>query len=116
MAINDVKSIFQSDGASIDYTPGSAVTGGDIVLFGSGATGFVGIAKSDIAANVKGAVAIKGVFNMVCAEALATVGTKVYLTSGGVVTATASTNTPLGRTVAASTDSDTRVLVAINVP
>jgi len=114
MAINDVKSQFIQDGKSIDHTPSSAVTGGDIVIFGSGATGFVGVAKTDIAANTLGAVAIEGIFEMPTAEALATVGTVVYLTSAGLVTATVGTNTPLGRTVAASTDSNTKVKVAIN--
>jgi len=116
MALNDVKSIFRHDGNSIDYTPGANVTGGDIVIFGAGATGMIGVAKTDIAANVKGAVALRGVFNMPTGEALATIGTKVYLTAAGLVTATVGTNTPLGRTVAASTDSNTKVLVAINVP
>lgn len=115
MALNDVKSQFIHDGKSIDYTPGSAVTGGDIVLLGTGATAIVGIAKTDIAANVLGAIAIEGVFEMPTAEAL-TAGTKVYLTSAGLVTATVGTNTPLGRCVAASTLSNTRVWVKINIP
>lgn len=116
MAINDVKTRFIQEGDSIDFTPSANVTGGDIVLFGAGATGMVGVAKTDIAANVLGAAAIEGVFEFPTAEALATVGTKVYLTAAGLVTATVGTNTPLGRTVAPSTDTDTKVRVSINVP
>jgi predicted RecA/RadA family phage recombinase len=119
MAINDIKTIFRHEAEAIDYTPSANVTGGDIVIFGSGATAMVGVAKFDIAANIKGAVHIEGSFDFPCAEAL-TAGTKVYLTSGGVVTATVGTNTPLGRTigasVATSAGADTQVRVKINVP
>jgi predicted RecA/RadA family phage recombinase len=118
MAINDVKTLFVQDGNSIDYTPSSAVSAGDIVSLGNvagNAASFIGIAKTDIAANVLGALAIRGVFEFPTATALATVGTKVYLSSAGLVTTT-NTETPLGRTVAPSTETNTKVKVAINVP
>jgi len=46
-------------GLSIDYTPTSDVTAGDVVLFGD----LVCVAKEDIDANRKGAVATFGVFD-----------------------------------------------------
>jgi predicted RecA/RadA family phage recombinase len=120
MAINDVKTIFAQDGDVIDYTPVANVTGGDIVVFGVGAAGVVGVAKVDIAANVMGAVAIVGAFDFPCAESLPTPLTKVYLTSAGLVTATQGTNIPLGRTIAPSVataaGANTQVRVKINVP
>jgi predicted RecA/RadA family phage recombinase len=120
MAINDVKTIFAHDAEAIDYTPAANVCGGDIVIFGAGATGGVGVAKFDIAAGVKGAVHIHGAFDFPCAESLPTPLTKVYLTAAGIVTATQGTNTPLGRTVAPSVataaGADTQVRVKINVP
>ena len=44
----------------IDYTPGSAVTGGDVVVL----NGIVGVAVTDIAANVKGSLAVDGQFKL----------------------------------------------------
>ncbi len=117
MAINDVKSLFVQDGDAIDHTPSSAVAAGDIVCIGAAAGNagaLVGVAKTAIAANALGALAIRGVFEFPTATALATIGVKVYLSSAGLVTTT-NTETPLGRTVAASTDSNTKVKVAINV-
>jgi len=55
------KATFVQQGASIDYTPSVAVSAGDIVDLGD----LVGIAKVDIAANVLGALAIDGVFDVV---------------------------------------------------
>ena len=50
---------FVQDGRSIDYTPGGAVTAGDVVVQGD----LVGIAKLDIAASQLGALAIEGVYD-----------------------------------------------------
>jgi predicted RecA/RadA family phage recombinase len=46
--------------ATIDYTPSSAVTGGDVVVL----NGIVGVAAVDIAANAKGALSIEGLFKL----------------------------------------------------
>lgn len=51
---------FRSDGNSIDYTPASDVTAGDVIVLGN----LVTIAKVDIAANELGAVSTRGVFNV----------------------------------------------------
>lgn len=50
---------YSSDG-TIDYTPGSAVTGGDVVVL----NGLVGVAVTDIAANTKGSLATEGLFKL----------------------------------------------------
>jgi len=50
---------FVHDGKAIDYTPGSDVTAGDVIVQGD----LVGVAKQDIKANVLGALAIVGVFD-----------------------------------------------------
>jgi predicted RecA/RadA family phage recombinase len=76
-------------GASIDYTPGSAVSAGDVVVQGS----LIGVATRAIAANVLGALAVSGLFTMPCAAggtSPLTVGTKVYWDADNlIVTATA---------------------------
>ncbi len=50
---------FVQEGASIDYTPGSAVSAGDVIV----QEDLVGVAKLDIAANALGALATEGVFD-----------------------------------------------------
>lgn len=46
-----------SEGGAIDYTPGSAVTGGDVVVL----NGIVGYATADIAASELGALQVRGI-------------------------------------------------------
>jgi predicted RecA/RadA family phage recombinase len=109
MAINDVKTLLVADGEMVDYQNGAtAIAAGDIVIAGK----LIGIASSPIAANTLGSIRVKGVFEFPTAEALA-IGTPVYLiVATGLVTATsggANANVFLGKTVAASTNSDTRV-------
>lgn len=50
---------FVQDGISIDYTPGSAVTAGAVIV----QQDLIGIAKLDIPAHGLGALAIEGVFD-----------------------------------------------------
>jgi predicted RecA/RadA family phage recombinase len=52
--------IFHKDDGSIDYTPVSAVTAGDVVVL----NGIVGVAVNDIAASELGAIATKGRFKL----------------------------------------------------
>ena len=98
---------FVSEGNYIDYTPGSAVTAGDVVVLGS----VVAVATHDIAASALGAVAVEGVFDFPKAttsgSAIA-VGLLVYWdASGGVITTTAGSNKKAGYTVETSADADT---------
>ncbi len=51
---------FIHDGDAIDYTPGSAVAAGDVVVQGD----LIGIAKLDMAAGQLGALAVTGVFDV----------------------------------------------------
>jgi len=54
MSQSQVPSTFRQDGDIVDYTPAAAVYAGDIILLGS----MVAVAKRDIAANVKGSLAL----------------------------------------------------------
>lgn len=53
--------VYRHVGDTIDHTPGSALVAGTVVVIG---TTIVTIAHVDIAANAKGAVATRGVFNV----------------------------------------------------
>ncbi len=53
------EAMFVQDGESIDYTPGSDVASGQVVVQGD----LVGVAKRPIAANEPGSLAIVGVFD-----------------------------------------------------
>jgi len=68
---------FIHDGKAIDHTPSSAVSAGDVVVQGD----LIGVAKLDIAANVLGALAVDGVFDLPKATGggtAITAGAKVY--------------------------------------
>lgn len=58
----------------IDYTPGSAVTAGDVIVIGS----VIGVADSDIAASAKGALAVCGVRKVPKTTAAWVVGLPVH--------------------------------------
>lgn len=64
---------YSSEGA-IDYTPGSAVTGGDVIVI----NGIVGVATSDIAASTKGSLATDGVFKLPKTTAAIVAGLPVH--------------------------------------
>jgi predicted RecA/RadA family phage recombinase len=71
---------FVQQGLSIDYTPGSAVAAGDVVVQGK----LVGVAKLDIAANVLGALTVLGIFDGVKdASDITAVGTALYWDADG---------------------------------
>ncbi len=89
----------RQSGETIDYTPGSAVTAGDVVVLGS----MVCVAERDIDASVKGQLTIKGVARFpkaVDSSSALSAGTKVYWdASGEVVTTTEASNKVAGYTV-----------------
>jgi len=104
---------FVHEGNTVDYTPGSAVTAGDVVVQET----LVGVATQDIAASKLGALTVKGVFDFAKAttsgSAIAA-GKKVYWDSGNeVATETAGGNTYLGKTVAAATAAASTVRVRL---
>ena len=106
---------FVHEGASIDYTPGSAVAAGDVVVQNN----LVGIAKLDIVANKKGALCIEGVFDFPKATGGGTAigaGKKVYWDAGDEEAKEDSedgANPFLGLTVASAADADTTVRVVL---
>ena len=65
---------YQSTDGAIDYTPGSAVTAGDVIVLGS----VVAIATQDIAASVLGSLALEGVFKVPKITGANAVGTLIY--------------------------------------
>ena len=111
---------YQSNSCSIDYTPGSAVTAGDVIVQGS----VVGIATQDIAASVKGSLALDGVFKVPKITGANAVGTLIYWdptgdpvggTSGtGAATSTAGSLKQLGYVAVASLSADEKVQVVLS--
>ena len=106
---------FVHDGNSVDYTPGSAVTAGDVVVQGE----LVGVAKVDIAASALGSLAVTGVFDFPKAT-----GTSTAITAGAncywdVAEAVAKTdsetgaNKLIGKCVKAAVDADATVRIRL---
>jgi predicted RecA/RadA family phage recombinase len=85
--------LMYSGESAIDYTPGSAVTGGDIVVIGS----IPFLATADIAANAKGSLAAEGVWKVPKETGALTAGDAIYWhTDGSPVTGTASSGAANG--------------------
>jgi predicted RecA/RadA family phage recombinase len=111
---------YQSSSSDIDYTPGSAVVAGDVIVLGS----VVGIATQDIAANAKGSLALEGVFKVPKITGANAVGTLIYWdpagdpvggTSGtGAATSTAGSLKQLGYVAEASLSADETVKVVLS--
>lgn len=99
------------EGASLDYTPGSAVASGDVVVLGSIG---VGIADHDIPANTLGAVVVDGLVEFPKATGAITAYAKVYWDNTAKnVTTTATNNTLAGYAVAAAASGDATVRVKL---
>jgi predicted RecA/RadA family phage recombinase len=108
---------FVQVGESIDYTPVAAVAAGQVVVQGS----MIGVAKTPIAAGALGALAVKGVFDVVKANEQQALGAALYWdadgnpyggTAGtGCATTTAGGNTFIGfaQAAAGATDETVRV-------
>ena len=107
---------FIQDGDYIDYTPGSDLVAGDVVVQGD----LIGIAKGDIATGKLGALAVVGLFDVPKAAGVGTaiaVGSIVYWDAGASEATTSSgagANKELGKTVAAAGDNDTTVRVRLS--
>ena len=71
---------FRQEGDSIDHTPGSAVAAGDVVVTGSN---LIGVAKNDIAASDKGALAVNGTFDVVKDNSDISAGDELYWDADG---------------------------------
>ena len=104
---------FVQSGAAVDYTPGSSVAAGDVIVQGT----LVGVAVQAIAANALGSLAVQGVFD--CAKGVGSsdaisAGAKVYWDSNNeVMTTTAQGNTYAGKAVDAAAAGDTTVRVRL---
>ena len=105
---------FVHDGNLVDYTPGSAVTAGDVVVQGE----LVGVAKVDIPANVLGALAVTGVFDFPKATgtgtAIATGANCYWDATNQRATTTASGNKLIGKSVRAAADADATVRIRMS--
>lgn len=90
----------QSNGDLIDYTPGSAASAGDIVVLGD----LVGQVPSDLAANEKGSLRIKGVINApkLTSDDVAAGATLYWDAGNSRATLTASTHKQIGYAAAAA--------------
>ena len=109
---------FIQEGQSIDYTPSAAVAAGQVVVQGS----MIGVAKTPIAASVLGALAVRGIFDVVKANEQQALGAALYWdadgnpyngTAGtGCATTTSGGNTFIGfaQAAAEATDETVRVL------
>lgn len=70
---------FVQDGCALDYTPGAAVTAGDVKVIGSR----WGIAQRDISASVLGSVVAEGVFDVVSKNESFADGDQVFWDDAG---------------------------------
>lgn len=111
------EALFVSEGNTIDYTPsGSALSAGQVVDLGT----FVGVAITDIADGVTGALAIEGIFDFAkyTGQSFA-VGDIVYWDEGtNTATSTSGySEATIGKCVklAASGDSTVRVKLIPNI-
>ncbi|MBP9032310.1 MAG: DUF2190 family protein [Pseudomonadales bacterium] len=104
---------FVHDGSAVDYTPGSAVAAGDVIVQGE----LVGVARTPIAANALGSLAVDGVFDFAKTTGggtAITAGANVYWDdTNNVATTTASGNKLLGKCVKAAADAAATVRVRL---
>ena len=106
---------FVHDGNAIDYTPGADVAAGAGVVQGE----LIGVAKTPIAANALGALAVIGVFDLPKASGDGGIaaGAEAYWDEAEQVAKTdaeAGANKKLGKTVAAAADTETTVRVRLS--
>jgi len=104
------------DGDTIDYTPGSIVSAGDVVVQGE----LIGVAGLNIPANTLGALNVSGVFDFPKATGggtAITAGAKVYWDAGDQEAkedSESGANVYLGKTVLAAADADDTVRVRLS--
>ncbi|MBP7747057.1 MAG: DUF2190 family protein [Phycisphaerae bacterium] len=105
---------FVHDGASIDYTPGSDVAVGEVVVLGD----LVGIAPRAMPANTRGSLALTGVFDLPKAPGTGiAAGVALYWDATAKLVKTDSnsgTHKRIGNAVAAAGTTDATVRVRLN--
>lgn len=108
--------VFIHEGRSIDYTPGTNVSAGDVVV----QEDLLGIAKLDIAAGILGALAVDGVFDFPKATGGGSgisAGASVYWDEGATEATTdaaGGANKLIGKVVATAADGDATVRVRLS--
>jgi predicted RecA/RadA family phage recombinase len=102
------------DAGIINWTnPAAAVSSGALVKIGDQ----YGVALTDIASNVTGAVAMEGVYIFTIAtNSTATFGTKLYYSNATTVSTTAAAGTYAGVAVETITVDSTKIKVLLNAP
>jgi len=103
---------FVQPGTVLDYTPGSAVTSGQVVLIGVR----IGVALKDIAANATGPLQVAGVFNIakLSTDVVAPGAALYWDNTNSRLTTTASGNTLAGFAAAAAGNGATTVAIKLN--
>ena len=100
------------DQLKVDYTPGSAVAAGEVVVQGD----LVGVALLAIAASALGALCLTGVFDFAKGSGAIDAGAKLYWDdTANQATATADSNKYLGKCVKAAADGDSTVRAALSI-
>jgi predicted RecA/RadA family phage recombinase len=101
-----------AEGNYIDYTPGSAVSAGAVIVQAD----LVGVAEKDIAANTLGALSVRGLYNInKLSTDVVAVGAILYWdVANSRATITASTHKQFGRAIAAAGNGATKVLALLN--
>jgi predicted RecA/RadA family phage recombinase len=122
MAQIQTPTVYRSYGDAIDYTPGSAVFGGDVVVVG----GLVMVAKHDIdlVTITKGALNVRGIFEAPKDASVFAIGDPVYWNAAGnptvgtagsgCATSGAAGVTFMGWAVAAQVTGDSTVMVELS--
>ena len=104
---------FLHDGSTIDFTPSTAVSAGDIVTRG----GLVGVAKLDIDAGTQGALSLSGVYKVLKGTEKFVTGESVFWdATAGQATHTLAGNQYLGKAVAYAGETDETVSVRLEQP
>lgn len=104
--------IFYQHGNSLDYTPTADVGAGAVVALQNN---YWGIAKLDIAANFRGALAVNGVFKVAKPSGEIAFGALLFWNvSNKQAQTTPIENAYIGRAAAAAADADGEVLLALN--
>lgn len=104
---------YVQDDDYVDYTPGSDLAAGSVVVQGD----LIGVNVRPIPANTLGALAVEGVFDVPKAAGASTgiaSGTTVYWNAGAQQATTIATgNKLMGKTTRAAADADTTVRVRL---
>jgi predicted RecA/RadA family phage recombinase len=106
---------FLQPGKVLTITAAADQTAGDFVVVGS----LVGVVANTVESGEENELSLEGVYvgpKAAGASSAATVGAKIYVTSGGVLTITSTSNTFAGYAAEASGDDDTTISVLLARP